>query len=230
MDIKSCKSCRECPVRWRNFDKLTDEEIKRASENRKEAHYKRGEIIFKQGSPTTSAVFLKTGLVKMAFESEYGKEVIVAIVKPGRIIAGPGAFIDDIHHFSVTALKDTAACFMDLNIIKDFVRNNGEFALGFLQDISIKSVQEHHKIVSITQKRMNGRLAEGLLHLSENIFVSPEFDCCLTRQELGELTYMTKESVVRLLKQFHDEGIIEVEGSKFRILDKDRLEKIKQSG
>jgi CRP/FNR family transcriptional regulator len=201
-----------------------------ASENRKEAHYKRGEIIFKQGAPTSSAVFLKSGLVKMAFESEYGKEVIVAIVKPGRIIAGPGAFIDNIYHFSVTALKDTAACFMDLNIIKDFVRNNGEFALGFLEDISLKSVQGHNKLVSISQKRMNGRLAEGLLHLSDDIFGSLEFDCCLTRQELGELTFMTKESVVRLLKQLHDEQIIEVDGSKFKILDKDRLEKIRQSG
>jgi CRP-like cAMP-binding protein len=77
---------------------------------------------------------------------------------------------------------------------------------------------------------MNGRLAEGLLYLSNYIFETDEFNCCLTRQELGELTLMTKESVVRLLKEFDKEGLVEVKGSNFKILDKNRLTKIMQSG
>ena len=53
-------------------------------------------------------------------------------------------------------------------------------------------------------------LAEGLVHLADEIFEAPKFNCHMTRQELGEFTGMTKESVVRLLKEFHDENIIQL--------------------
>lgn len=230
MDIKSCKSCKICPSRWKNFDNLTDEQMDRVNERRFEARFKAGEVIFKQGSPTSNAIFIISGMAKIYTETENGKSVIYAIAKPGRLITGPGTFVDSIHHYSLATIKDTIACFVDIGIIKELILENGKFAQGFIEDISAKSLNSLEKIISISQKKMNGRLAEGILHLSNEIFESDEFNCCLTRQELGELTLMTKESVVRLLKEFDEEGIVEVKGSNLKILDKNRLAKIMQSG
>jgi hypothetical protein len=41
---------------------------------------------------------------------------------------------------------------------------------------------------------------------------------------------MTKESVVRVLKEFHDEKIIRIENDSLEILDKAKLLKIMTSG
>ncbi len=230
MDIKSCKSCRTCESRWKNFDNLTDEQIREIDANRQHAKYKAGEIIFKQGTPTDNAVFMLSGLAKMYMETPDDKNVIVAMIKPGRLIGGPGIFLDNVHHLSLAAVKDTVACFIDMDLLKKMVHLNGDFAEGFLSDISFKGLEALRKIITISQKKMNGRLAEGLMYLSDNVFQSNEFDCCLSRQEIGELTQMTKESVVRLLKELHREDIIHVQGSKIKILDKTRLQKIKDSG
>ncbi|PLX16917.1 MAG: hypothetical protein C0599_14450 [Salinivirgaceae bacterium] len=230
MDKKSCKSCKVCPSRWRNFDNLTDEQMDRINEKRFEARFKSGEVIFKQGSPTSNAIFIISGMAKIYTETENGKSVRYAIAKPGRLITGPGTFVDNIHHYSLATIKDTVACFVDIGIIKELILENGRFAQGFIEDISAKALNSFDKILSISQKKMNGRLAEGILHLSDEIFQSDEFNCCLTRQELGELTLMTKESVVRLLKEFDEEGIVKVKGSNLKIMDKNRLTKIMQSG
>lgn len=230
MDFTPCNSCGTCPIGWDNFKNLTEEQIKAIDENRHEARYKAGEMIFKQGSPTPNAVFMANGLAKLYMETDTGKKVIIALIKPGRLIGGPGIFIDNVHYFNLSAVEDSTVCFIEMNLLKKMVHENGNFAEGFLKDISIKGLESLKKIISFSQKKMNGRLAEGILYLSEKVYNSEDFDCQLTRQEIGELTLMTKESVVRLLKEFDDEGILSVDGSQLKILDKQRLNKIMQSG
>jgi CRP/FNR family transcriptional regulator len=73
---------------------------------------------------------------------------------------------------------------------------------------------------------MYGRLAEGLIFLSEEIFMSDKFGNVLSRQELGELTYMTKESVVRILKKFQNEQLIHMEHDSIQILNKAALKEL----
>lgn len=230
INIEGCKTCRNCPSRWKNFDSLNDEQIKLIDENRFEAQFKAGEVIFKQGSPTSNAIFLVNGLTKIYMEGDDGKNIIIAIAKPGELIAGPGTYVDNRHHYTLSAIKDTTACFVSMSVIKKLVLENSLFAEGYLKDISYKSLQSFKKLLSHNQRKMHGRLAEGLLHLSGDIFESEKFACCLSRQELGELTGMTKESVVRLLKEFHSDKIINIKGNEIEIINQSKLAKIMQSG
>ena len=69
-----------------------------------------------------------------------------------------------------------------------------------IEDLSVKSYALHSKLVSLTQKKMPGRLAEAILFFADEVCKSDAFDIILSRQELGEMTNMAKESVVRILK------------------------------
>ncbi len=69
-------------------------------------------------------------------------------------------------------------------------------------------------------------MADILMCLSERIFKSLEFDLPLSRNDMGELTGMSTESVIRLMKEFKDDKIIEVSGKKITILDPERMRKI----
>ena len=73
------------------------------------------------------------------------------------------------------------------------------------------------------QKKMPGRLAEALLYFADNIFKSDEYEMILSRQELGEMTNMAKECVVRILKELEESGVIYSDASKIKILDKNKL-------
>lgn len=223
-------TCRNCVFRWKNFDVLTDDELDMVNRTRYEANFKAGEVIFKQGAPAANAVFISHGLGKIYIEGIDDKNLILAIVKPGWLVAGPGSYVDNRHHYTFSALTDAHACFVEMNTIKQLVKKNPLFAEGYLVDISKKSLGNFNKIVSMTQRKMHGRMAEVILYLGEEIYNADRFDCILNRQELGELAGLTKETVVRLLKEFSDDGILNVQNSFIEIIDKARLKKILSTG
>jgi CRP/FNR family transcriptional regulator len=52
----------------------------------------------------------------------------------------------------------------------------------------------------------------------------------LSRKDLAELSGLSAETVVRILKKFNDEGMISLVGKKFQIIDYARLQKISETG
>ena len=52
----------------------------------------------------------------------------------------------------------------------------------------------------------------------------------ISRKELAELTGMSTESVIRMLKKFKDDGIIKLEGKSVNIANYDLLRKISEYG
>ncbi len=57
MKDNTIADCGSCTCGWKNFDNLSQDELKVINSNRYEASFKAGEIIFKQGAPTSNAVF-----------------------------------------------------------------------------------------------------------------------------------------------------------------------------
>ncbi len=226
----SIESCRSCTVRWKNFNHLTESELDLVNENRYEATFKPGEIIIKQGSPASSALFLSSGLAKNYIEGLKGRNFIMSIIRPGRLIVGPGAYVNSRHTYTVAALTNVQACFVNFSIIKHLVKTNGLFAESLLEDISSKSLRTHIRMVNLSQKKMPGRLAESLLYFADEVFKSAEFELILSRQELGEMTNMAKENVVRIMKELEESGLIESKDSVVRILNREKLEELSEKG
>jgi CRP-like cAMP-binding protein len=223
-------SCENCIVSWKNFKNLSKSEIRLLNENRYEATFKPGEIILKQGSPASNAVFLSSGMAKIYIEGLDGKNFILGIALPSRMIIGPGVHVHARHSYSVSALNVVHTCFISMDIINHLVRQNAEFASGMIEDLSVKSYAIHNKLVSLAQKKMPGRLAEAILFFSDEVYKTDVFDIILSRQELGEMTNMAKESVVRILKELESSGVIKADCSKIQILDKEKLKVISERG
>jgi CRP/FNR family transcriptional regulator len=200
------------------------------NENRYEATFKPGEIMLKQGSPTSNALFIATGMAKTYIEGLNGKNFIISIALPGRLILGPGAYVDSRHTYTVAAITTVQACFINFEVFKQIVRVNGAFAEGLLEDISAKSLRSLTNMVSLSQKKMHGRLADALLYFSDVVFKNDEYEMILSRQELGEMTNMAKECVVRILKDFEDSGVIYSDSSKIKIIDREKLVQISVKG
>ncbi len=56
------------------------------------------------------------------------------------------------------------------------------------------------------------------------------FELNITRKELAELSGMSTESVIRMLKRFKDDGIIAMDEKNISIIDYDKLYQISQYG
>jgi CRP/FNR family transcriptional regulator len=110
------------------------------------------------------------------------------------------------------------------------VNRNPRFALELLKHINEMGIKNFEKIINLTQKQMHGRVADTLLYLSKMVYNTNVFHTTLSRQELAELSAMTKESVIRIIKEFKDEKILQVEGNKFYILQEETLLNISRKG
>jgi len=77
---------------------------------------------------------------------------------------------------------------------------------------------------------MPGRVADLLLYLKNEIFLTNPFNTRLSRQELADMTGMTMESFIRILKEFKSSDIISVDGSQMHILDEEALALISKKG
>ena len=223
------QNCEECHCKTHVFTKLTDPELEMIHLDRFQVAYKAGEIIFKQGSPSTYLLCLTSGLVKIYIEGSV-KNLILSVIKPVEYIIAPGLYSDNRHHFSVSALVDSTACLIDVNIFKKLIRQNHDLAEEFMQRLSIQMIDNFDHTVGLTQKQMPGRIADALFYFSEKIYGSSSFEMVLTRQELADFSGMSTESSIRILKEFKDEGIIEVKKNSIVILNQERLKKIQETG
>lgn len=230
MNSDNHNSCQLCTRGWSNFKNLSKEELTMVNSHRVEAGYKAGEVIFKQGTPCSNIIFFTAGIAKVYLEGIDEKRIIISFPQPGKMLVGPGLYFDNRHNYSLAALTDMSVCFIDSKIIKELVLLNPNFAEGLIKDISEKAIKSFDQMLNLTQKKMHGRLSDGLLYLSDVLFKRDKFENIISRQELGEFTNMTKESVVRILSEFHKEEIIHLENHSIEILDKKRLKQISISG
>jgi len=225
--ISSCEVCSKC---WSNFKNLSEEELDLVNRNRYEAGFNQGEIIIKQGSPSSNAVFILSGLTKVYMEGYSGRNLILDLAGQSTLLAGPGVHVNSRYCYSVAAITPVQACFISFDIIRRLIAGNPDFAVGFIEELSENAYRMHHKVVNLTQKKMHGRLAESLLYFADTLFHSDSFEMVLSRQELGEMTNMAKESVVRIMGELENEKIIQATPRSVKILKREKLRLISEKG
>jgi CRP/FNR family transcriptional regulator, polysaccharide utilization system transcription regulator len=222
-------NCKDCNCKTHIFKNLTDPELELMNDNRFEVSFKAGEIMFKQGTPSPHFLCLTTGLAKIYIEG-YGKNLILGLVKPVEYIFGPGIYVDNRHHYSASAIEDSTACLVDVNTYKQLIRENPDFAEEFIKRVSQQSIFNFEQVISLTQKQMHGRIADALFYLSEKIYCQNPFQLNISRQDLADLSGMSKESAIRILKEFKEEGILHVDGNTFFIQNQKQLKQISETG
>jgi len=137
--------------------------------------------------------------------------------------------VDMRHHYSIMALVDCSVCFIDANALKDIIRKNPIFADAFMKDCSSRTLYTFNRFLILTQKNMEGRIAEALMYLHENVYNKVKIEH-LTKQDFAELTGMTKESAIRVLKDFKDEGLIHENHSGIEVINEKALQQIAANG
>jgi CRP/FNR family transcriptional regulator len=173
---------------------------------------------------------MRDGLAKVFIEGEKGKNLIVKIISRGDFISGGGLFNGNVQHFTISAITPVTCCLIDAGKLSNLFSENNKFAVELLRNHTKQSNYLLSKMVSLTQKYMPGRVAETLLYLKNEIYRSDKFTVDLSRQELADMSNMTKESLVRILQQFKESNLIKTQGSEIEIIDEVSLNHISKNG
>jgi CRP-like cAMP-binding protein len=214
----------------RCFEKLTREQKDFLDANSVKIRYRKGEMICKQGGFVSHVMYMEKGLAKVFLEN--GSNSLVLRVIPDGNFLGL-ASVSEGHPtfpYSAKAYIDSEITQIDIKAFRSLMDQNTKFVKEVIEILNANSIQIYGRFFCLTYKQAFGRLADILLCLSDRIFKNKEFDLPLSRKELAELSGMSSETVIRMLKEFKDEGLIRMDGKSLRVLDYQRLRQISETG
>ncbi len=206
----------------KDFDRLEKASVK--------LNFKRGETILKQGGIPNHIAYLERGIVKFNYESDNGKNLILTIVSAPKILGGANLFYKDNNLFSLVAVDDCEVIMLDSAVIQSVLMDNSKFAMMMFQVASEMFKKSVLNFISLAHKQKEGRIADIILYLSEEVYKGTQFNLSLTRKEIAEFAGCSTENVIMTLSKWQSEQIVSLEGKTIEIKDINKLKYISKIG
>ena len=212
------------------FRDLLPDEVNLARESKTMVVFHKGETLAKQGAFASSVLFIIDGLAKRYVEGDALRNYNISLVKSGEFLGLSAAFGSLTYPYSVVALNEVTACLIEKDAVASLARMNGAFAHSIISRYCQSSNMLYDAISKLTNKQMNGRMADALLYLDaaqderQQVFVN------LSRKDLSDFAGVSTESAIKLLKTFEKDGLIRLEDKDILLLNRQALEEISRRG
>lgn len=187
------------------------------------AFYKKKQPIFLSGSIPRGVYCLNEGKVKIFSIGEQGKEQIVHIAKEGEILGFRAMLSGDPYHVSAETLEDCNICFIAKEDFLSMIDTNQLLRNNIMQSLSKELNSRTKLLTNMAQKSVRERLAFSLVYLDKLYNEEP---INLSREDLANFIGTATETLIRLLKDLKDEGIIEIHTRKLTLLNRSELIRI----
>jgi len=194
-----------------------------------EREFKKGEIIFHQGTEIQYFGLLIEGAVQVENTDYFGNRTIIAKIKELDTFAESFLFSDSrVIPFDVTAVKDSKICLISISSLNRCGKNCGfhnTLIANILKVASRKNIYLNQRIQCLTKKTTREKLLYLILsNCTKNSCNSIELP--FNREMLADYLAVNRSALSREIAKLMEEGIISVNKNRFTILDSKKLENI----
>lgn len=213
------------------FKHLTKNELELALSEKTEEIHKRGAVLYREGARINGIYCINSGILKVFKTGNDGKEQILRFASSGEIIGYRSVLSSELACTTAEAISEATTCYIPGEIVIELIKNNGDFALELMQLTCRELGEANSYITDIAQKTAKERLAEILIHLKDEFGVDANnvLKISLTREELANIVGTATESIIRMLSEFKQEGLLEIKGREIKILNLSGLVNISNS-
>lgn len=222
-------NCNQCIIRQLNALKiLSDEELNDISRKKTLLSFKKGAVIFEEGTKLNGVFCLRNGKCKVSKLSPNGNDQIVRFIQRGELIGHRSVLSSSAAHLTVTALEDMDVCYIPKEEIVDKFKSNVDFSFNITKSICTDLDNANISIANMAQKSVKERLADSLLFFEKTFGIDENgfLNISLSREEIANSIGTATESSIRLLSQFKKDKLIELKGKRIKILEKTKLQHI----
>ncbi|GAB4493734.1 MAG: response regulator [Saprospiraceae bacterium] len=207
-----------------SFDRFIDEAraleaIKHLSDNREVRHFKKKDIIFREGENPRWLFFVESGKVKLYKTSDDGRDLIVKIAHPGDFLGFLALFKEDAYSESAAALEDSAVKLIPKSDFTALVFGNRDVNARFIKMLASHVAEREQQLIELAYNSVRKRVASILVQLYDQS--GPNVN--LLREDLASLAGTAKETLIRTLTDFKNEGLIDIQDGIISILKTDKL-------
>jgi CRP-like cAMP-binding protein len=214
-NLTSCAMCRSCRPEW----------LPAIDAHRVMHQYAKGELLFKEGDTVKGMFFIYEGVVKVHKKWDADKELILRFAKDGAIAGHRGLGADTIYPVSATALSATTVCFVELDFFMATLKVNIDYLFDLMLFFAAELKDSEKRMRNLAHMSAKGRITDALLRLHDKFGLDEQgfINLSVSRQDIASYTGTTYETLFRMMNELVEEGLINTDGKKIRLLRPDKL-------
>ena len=206
------------------FSGLPAEELQQFAAITREKTYPKSSVILFEDDPGDSLFVIREGRVKVVLVGEDGREVILGVLGVGEHFGELSLIDDQPRSAHVIAMEESALLVLRRDDFRRRVETSPTVAWTLLSELSRRLRRADGKIGGLVLLDVPGRIARLLLDLAEE-GGSETIEKPLTHQTIAQMIGASRETVSRAMRDFQDQGWIDVERRKIRVADRPGLQR-----
>ena len=187
--------------------------------------YRKKNDVYQAGDYPHHLYFVQSGKIKTFRTNLDGKELITGIYSKGDFLGYEAILKNESFSDHAMALEDSELLIIPRDLFQQLVLANREIAQKFIELLSQKVDQKEEQLLHLAYNTVRQRTAEALLTLYDKMD-EPDHTLKISREDMSNMVGTATESVIRVISDFKDEGILDSQGGKLTIKDRDKLEQI----
>ncbi|MEO1437884.1 MAG: response regulator [Bacteroidota bacterium] len=203
--------------------------LQELSENREIRRFRKKDFIYLEGDYPKKVYFLKSGKVKIYKTNDEGREFIVGLLKPGDFFGFLPLLKGGKHHESAVTLEDAEIALVPQKDFFALIYNNRDVSSRFIKILASDLEEKEDLLIQLAYNSVRKRVSDALIQLHDRFQENEqqEFTIAILRDDLASIAGTAKETVIRTLSDFKEEGLIKVKGSKITITDLEGLQEMR---
>ena len=186
-----------------------------------------GDTLYRMGDELKGIYLINAGAIKLYRITESGDQQIIGFYVPGDVI-GLDAVGDGVSPSMAVALDTTS---VTLITFEGLMTGKHKFdGQELIRRMGMNLNRDNDLIMMLSQRTADRRLAWFLVEYSDRLAgrgLSPcEFSLPMSRGDIALFLGLAMETVCRELAHFCDQGLIEKNRRRFRLLDRDALRRL----
>jgi len=207
------------------INKVNLEHLEDEFSRKEKFKYVKGSTIYCEGNNSNHIFYILNGEVKIFKNNEDGKELITGIFKSKKLFGFTSFSKNKSYEENAVAIKNTTLLKITKEEIYNLIIKNPQLAVNFMDLMSenLKNVNEH--LIHLAYDSVRKKTADMLLELSKLNNNTDYIE--ISRLNLANLIGIAKETLIRTLKDFKEEKIIETDRNSVKILNLKKLSTVK---
>ncbi len=198
--------------------------LKDLCKDKKIKQFKKKAEIYGEGDMPQFVFFLKSGDVKTFKSHQDGKEFITDLYKTNDFFGYEPILEGKDYHDSAVAMQDSEVIVVPKQDFMTLLYTHHDVASGFISLLCRKVAEKEKQLLNLAYSSVRQRTADALLKVSQLKDQKEKIN--ISRDDLAKIVGTAPESVIRVLSDFKEEGLIEIEGGKILVTQPAKLEKI----
>lgn len=207
------------------FKHLTENELLHIELNSTQISYKKGIVIYREGTRHSGIYCIAKGIVKIYKIGPNGKPQIIRFAKKGDFIAYQSLLTNELASTSAKTSEDTVVYHIPYQVLLHLLQSNWRFTHEMMKIACIELRQSNTFVTDLAQKSVRERTAEILLFLRDQfgLDMNNALQIKVTRKDLANMVGTVPESLIRVMSEFKSEKLLAYPGRKIVFLNLQKL-------